>query len=347
MASTAGSDGLSRPTCSYQPASATLSTSFFGRDTGKASSAVLASLFKRVPSSTANLAPAILSGNWTSIGNGLHDNKLHSRDPKSTQVPFHSNVSNNSRVSQASPSLSDRARRDDKARPDDTYRAPSPGTDVATVHSDDYDLTSSLDPVPGRECSLPPSQRQSRMGPQGGAAKRRSSMDSDGYSDERHTIPTVSSIRPAYDAGSRPLTPIPREMYPELDSDRGGQHGCQTGQAIKADQEKQRDNGLRHALLATPRTTNRHPTRESWLLGMNIKDGIGTTEAAMSGGRLGIGGISTEAIRQMIASGLAHLGPSIKEGEATDRGLRKRDATQAVERSGNAHRVAPIFIKKH
>ncbi|KAF5005849.1 hypothetical protein FDECE_7734 [Fusarium decemcellulare] len=127
-----------------------------------------------------------------------------------------------SQVSVASRSRSNKARRSNENNQDNIRRPPSPGTDVATVHSDDYDLIPAPEPVARQRRSHSQSSYGPQpMGPRGGAVVVSNNSSSDIDTNERQSLPTVSSIRPAYDASSRPPTPIPLDGYCVLDRPDG------------------------------------------------------------------------------------------------------------------------------
>ncbi|KAF4980583.1 hypothetical protein FZEAL_3436 [Fusarium zealandicum] len=122
--------------------------------------------------------------------------------------------SSNSQASRVGRSRSNWDRRGGPDRPQ------SPSTDLATVHSDDYDLITSPETLPDRGHPFARSNRPSAMTSRVRAVQGSSSANSAIYSDDRQTIPTVSSVRRPYDAQSRPLTPIPLDGYRETSPSR-------------------------------------------------------------------------------------------------------------------------------
>lgn len=145
------------------------------------------------------------------------------RSLSASQRAEHSHVSRKSQESRRSRGRSTKARHSSDHDRENVPRHESPDTNVATVHSDDYELA----PIPGLVSggrgpardehwpltTIPPEREK----------KDSSSLSSDIYSDERQTLPTISSIRPARvpeELGEGSYTPMSRPGTPIVSEDR-------------------------------------------------------------------------------------------------------------------------------
>lgn len=153
------------------------------------------------------------------------------RSLSTSQHAEHSHVSRKSQESRRSRGRSDKARHSSDHDREDEPRPESPDTNVATVHSDDYELAPVPGPVSGGRDPVRDEQWPLTTMPQGEEKKGSSSLSSDIYSDGRQSLPTISSIRPAFDMRVRPAhlpeelgggsyTPVARPGTPIVSEDR-------------------------------------------------------------------------------------------------------------------------------
>ncbi|KAM6539734.1 hypothetical protein FALCPG4_18862 [Fusarium falciforme] len=143
----------------------------------------------------------------------------------------HSRVFRKSQESRRSRGRSDKARHSSGHDREDEPRPESPDTNVATVHSDDYQLNPIPEPVSDGRGPVRDEQWPLTTIPQGKEKGGSSSLSSDIYSDGRQTLPTISSIRPAFDTRARPAhlpeglgggsyTPVARPGTPTVSEGR-------------------------------------------------------------------------------------------------------------------------------
>ncbi|UPK90220.1 hypothetical protein LCI18_001155 [Fusarium solani-melongenae] len=133
------------------------------------------------------------------------------RSLSTSQRAEHSHVSRKSQESRRSRGRSDKARYSNDHDREDEPRPESPDTNVATVHSDDYQLNPIPEPVSDGRGPVRDEQWPLTTIPQGKEKGGSSSLSSDIYSDGRQTLPTISSIRPAFDTRARPAH-LPEEL---------------------------------------------------------------------------------------------------------------------------------------
>lgn len=171
------------------------------------------------------------------------------RSVSTSQRVEHSHVSRKSQESHRSRGRSDKARHSIDHDQEDEPRPESPATNVATVHSDDYELAPVPGPVAGGHGPIRDEQWPLTTMPQGKEQKGSSSLSSDIYSDGRQTLPTISSIRPAVDMRVRPAhlpeelgeasyTPISRPGTPIVSEDREMRAGMYRNHRGREDRRK-------------------------------------------------------------------------------------------------------------
>ncbi|KAL6403768.1 hypothetical protein AUP68_13140 [Ilyonectria robusta] len=128
---------------------------------------------------------------------------------RSVQEPSHNH---RGRIYSVSPTRSVRTRHTSTAQQSDESVVLSPRTDVATVHSDDFELQ----PTPVSAGQVTPSYHLPITASGNGAANSNSSFESNIYSDDRHYLPSVSSCRSGWSPDSRSITPVTGQTDPSF-----------------------------------------------------------------------------------------------------------------------------------
>lgn len=96
----------------------------------------------------------------------------------------------------------------------------SPQTNVATVHSDDYELPSWPKAQHSRPDTLTVGGGPHPQGVFHGRPTSEITSSTEPYSEEAPSLPTTSSVRSRLYAESRPPTPVPRESYLKVEQGR-------------------------------------------------------------------------------------------------------------------------------
>lgn len=128
---------------------------------------------------------------------------------RAVQEPSHNNPG---RIYSVSPTRSVRTRHTSTTQQSDEDVVLSPRTDVATVHSDDFELQPT--PVPAGQVTPPYQLPITATG--NGAANSNSSFESNIYSDDRHYLPSVSSFRSGWSPDSRSVTSVTGQTDPSF-----------------------------------------------------------------------------------------------------------------------------------